>query len=134
MNVHGSRAFAGIVEKNRRSYRFVSPTITSLAFAAVILVLLALHCPAAFGQANVQGKWQTLSSQMPINPIHIALLHTGKILVVPGSGNDGTQTTYRWGLWDYKTNTMTTSGTYSWDMFCNAMVTLPDGRAFIVGG
>lgn len=34
------------------------------------------------------GQWSTLSYTMPINPIHAALLRTGKILVVSGSGND----------------------------------------------
>src|ERR1700730_9363627 len=33
------------------------------------------------------GLWSTLSQTMPINPIHAALLHTGKLLVLSGSGN-----------------------------------------------
>ena len=38
-------------------------------------------------QVNVQGQWQTLPNLMPINPVHAALLHNGKVLVVSGSGN-----------------------------------------------
>ncbi|HKT68086.1 MAG TPA: hypothetical protein VJP83_01555, partial [Terriglobales bacterium] len=34
------------------------------------------------------GQWSTLPYTMPINPIHAALLHTGKVLIVAGSGND----------------------------------------------
>src|SRR6202166_2857653 len=106
--------------------------LTSLLAAA--LALIAPFCaPAAQGQANVQGKWQTVPVQMPINPIHTALLSNGKILVVSGSGNNPPQTTYSVGVWDPSTNTMTTQ-TQSWDMFCNGMIVLPDGRPFIMGG
>ena len=45
--------------------------------------------PAAFGQANVQGQWSRLSNSMRINPIHVALLSNGKLLVIAGSGNCG---------------------------------------------
>src|SRR6185312_13385391 len=34
------------------------------------------------------GQWSTLPYTMPINPIHASLLHTGKVLLVAGSGND----------------------------------------------
>src|ERR1700746_2474046 len=34
------------------------------------------------------GQWSTLPYTMPINPVHAALLHTGKILITAGSGND----------------------------------------------
>ena len=39
------------------------------------------------GQVQTIGKWSTMSQTMPINPIHVALLANGKILVVAGSGN-----------------------------------------------
>ena len=100
----------------------------------IAAIALLLTCaPMAHGQANVQGTWQTLPTLMPINPVHTALLNNGKILVVSGSGNYPAQTTYMVGLWDPSNNTVTT-GTQSWDMFCNGMIVLPDGRAFIVGG
>ena len=70
---------------------------------------------------------------MPINPIHTALMSNGKILVVSGSGNYPPQTIYNVGVWDPSTNTITTQ-TQSWDMFCNGMIVLPDGRPFIMGG
>ena len=55
---------------------------------AVLWLFIALGAvaPGAWGQADVQGQWSTLSYTMPINPIHVALLHNGKILVVTGSG------------------------------------------------
>jgi Domain of unknown function (DUF1929)/Legume lectin domain/PKD domain len=106
--------------------------LTSLLIA--VLALTAAFCtPTAHGQANVQGTWQTVSTQMPINPIHTALLSNGKILIVSGSGNYPAQTIYNVGVWDPSNNTITTQ-TQSWDMFCNGMIVLPDGRPFIMGG
>ena len=54
-----------------------------------LLVSMALcgFQATGWGQANVQGKWSTLSNTMPINPIHVVLLNSGKLLVVAGSGN-----------------------------------------------
>src|SRR5437870_5753761 len=40
------------------------------------------------GTAAQQGQWYTLPYTMPTNPVHAALLHTGKVLIVSGSGND----------------------------------------------
>src|SRR6202166_1532612 len=105
----------------------------TLLLVATLVLTAACYAPVAQAQANVQGAWQTVSTQMPINPIHTALLSNGKILVVSGSGNYPVQTTYYVGVWDPSTNTMTTQ-TQSWDMFCNGMIVLPDGRPFIMGG
>ena len=52
----------------------------------LLLLLVGVSTPGLMGQAQTVGKWTTLSYTMPINPIHIALLHNGKILVVAGSG------------------------------------------------
>jgi hypothetical protein len=79
------------------------------------------------------GRWDTLPSSMPINPVHIALMHTGKVLVVSGSGNDPDNKDLQAGVWDPKTHTIKTFK-ISWDMFCNGMVVLPSGRPFVLGG
>ena len=105
-----------------------------LGFTVFLLAVVVLHSPSSFGQSNVIGKWLTLSTQMPINPIHTALMANGKILVVSGSGNYPVQTTFMVGVWDPSTNTFTNGPNQSWDMFCNGMVVLPDGRPFIMGG
>jgi uncharacterized protein YjdB len=83
--------------------------------------------------AGAQGQWQTLPYTMPINPIHMALMHTGKVLVVAGSGNLPGGTPFEWALWDPQAGTITQQ-TVPWDMFCNGMVVLPDGKPFIFGG
>ena len=49
--------------------RSASPSTLLLTAAAVIFTLL-LHAPATLAQANVQGTWQTVPTQMPINPVH----------------------------------------------------------------
>src|SRR3984893_5733666 len=102
-------------------------------FVIAALAALAFQVAPAMGQANVQGAWQTSPTLMPINPVHTCLMADGKILVVSGSGNYPAQTTFMVGVWDPSNNTMTTQ-TQGWDMFCNGMVVLPDGRPYIMGG
>jgi hypothetical protein len=112
----------------------------------VILLLLLIRIPSAQGQAQTVGQWSTQSYTMPINPVHAALLSTGKVLIVAGSGNcPPTQSGCPLGppygpsnhsgalLLDPASGAMT-SYTLAWDMFCNGTVILPDGRPFILGG
>lgn len=88
------------------------------------------------------GLWTTLPQTMPINPIHAALLHTGKILVLSGSGNcppteagcpAGPQYSQGAALLDLSNDNVTTMPT-TWDMFCNGMSIMQDGRVLINGG
>jgi Domain of unknown function (DUF1929)/PKD domain len=100
---------------------------------SLILMTVCLLPAGVRGQANVTGQWQTLSAQMPINPIHLSLMHNGNVLVVSGSGNLPSDTDYMAGVWNPTTQTITTQP-LTWDMFCNGMIVLPDGRPFVVGG
>src|SRR5215469_16244388 len=112
------------------------PAFRGMKKAVVIVFagMLLLACvPRAAGQASTQGAWQTLQTQMPINPIHAALLHNGKVLIVSGSGNDPTNTNLQAAVFDPATQTVTTQNV-AWDMFCNGMLVLPDGRVFVNGG
>ncbi len=79
------------------------------------------------------GMWATLPFEMPINPVHVALMHTGKVLVIAGSGNDPDDKNFQAAVWDPKTYTIKTFQ-ITWDMFCNGMVILPDGRPLVLGG
>jgi hypothetical protein len=110
------------------------------------LLLLGMQVPRAMAQANVQGQWSTLSDSAPINPVHAALLSSGKVLIVAGSGNCppgriGCPTGAPYGppngsgaaLYDPKSGSFTPFS-LSWDMFCNSMVLLPNGSALIAGG
>jgi hypothetical protein len=114
-------------------YRTISSS--RLLLASVLLVGWGafLFAPPTWSQANVQGQWQTLSYTMPINPVHAALLNNGKILIVSGSGNVPTNTAFKAALLNLTAGTVTTQS-IGWDMFCNGMVVLPDGRVFVVGG
>src|ERR1700681_4752901 len=127
------RGNTGIINKSWAA-RLLSGCTKQIWVLAAI-TLLAACAPMARGQANLQGTWKTLPSPslMSINPIHTALMSNGKILVVSGSGNYPAQTNFYVGVWDPSNNTVT-SRTQSWDMFCNGMILLPDGRPFIIGG
>jgi len=109
--------------------RFVSRAAKSLA----VLFVPALAVCLAAAQSNVTGQWTTITTSMPINPVHVAMLHTGKILVVSGSGNVPTNTNYQAGTWDPIANTIATQPV-AWDMFCNGMSILPNGQPLIAGG
>src|ERR1700689_3687807 len=106
---------------------------TNALFILMVIAGLSLAAPPGMGQANVTGQWQTLPYTMPINPVHAALLYNGEVLVVSGSGNYPPQTTYQWAIWNPQAGTITVQ-TAAWDMFCDGMVVLPDGRPFVLGG
>jgi len=116
------------------------PALLRLSWQAKTLAVMALagilslaYVPGAGAQASVQGQWQTLPNLMPINPVHAALLHNGNVLVVSGSGNLPTNTNLQAAIFDPTTGTIITQPV-NWDMFCNGMVVLSDGRAFVNGG
>src|SRR5439155_13015138 len=92
-----------------------------------VLVAQPISLPSNF------GKWTTLPNTMPINPVHVALMRDGKVLIVAGSGNDGGNTNFDAAVWDPQSRALFTQP-LAWDMFCNGMVMLRDGRAFINGG
>ncbi len=102
-------------------------------YAVALLLMFSIATSAALAQANVHGQWSTLPYLMPINPVHVALMYNGKVLVVSGSGNDPSNHNLRAAVWDPAAGTITVQ-TIAWDMFCNGMVVLPDGRPFINGG
>jgi galactose oxidase-like protein/PKD domain-containing protein len=97
------------------------------------LGLAGLGARAGLAQTIVVGQWQTVPYLMPINPVHLAVMHNGKVLIVSGSGNLPTETNFRAAVWDPQANTITTQP-LGWDMFCNGMVILADGRVFVNGG
>ena len=119
------------------------------------LLLLGMLAPTALmAQANVQGQWSTLPALMPINPVHVALLPllpkgvtVNKVLIIAGSGNCppsqgppcpagppyGPSNNSGAAIYDPAAGTFT-QFTLASDFFCNGMVLLPDGRAFIDGG
>ena len=74
----------------------------------LLSLLLSAHlCSSAMAQ-TAQGQWKTLPYLMPINPIHMALMNNGKVLIVAGSGNVPTNINYEAAVWDPRTGTITT--------------------------
>ena len=76
------------------------PRVRWLAGFLFVLLLSGLAAPRGVGaQLNVTGQWSTLPYLVPINPIHVALLNNGKVLIVAGSENDPSVTTYKYAVW-----------------------------------
>src|SRR2546428_6377275 len=115
------------------------PIVGKPTWAAVVEVIVLLvgltnwSSQSLQAQAGTVGRWQTLANQVPINPVHVALMNNGKVLIVAGSGNVATETNFQAAVWDPASQTFQTQP-LGWDMFCNGMVTLHDGRVFINGG
>jgi hypothetical protein len=84
------------------------------------------------------GYWQTITppAGLRVNAVHTALLQTGKLLIIAGSGNN--QQYFEAGsfktlLWDPVTGKGKLIPTPS-DMFCGGHAFLPDGKLLVVGG
>lgn len=123
-----------------------------LGIGAVAL-LAGLNAPAAIGFAQERyhewkiaqpgyraeyGSWTQVDipERFRTNAIHAALLHTGKVLIVAGSGNE--QKKFDKGsfdtvLWDPARNTYKKIPTPV-DFFCAGHAQLPDGRLLVAGG
>ena len=123
----------------RASFRFAQTTLA-------LFLGLGAAIPNVWAQASVQGQWSTLNYTMTINPIHVALMHNGKILVTAGSGNcpasqSGCPSGPPYGGGNHSgavlldpAGSSITQLSIGWDIFCNGMTALPDGRILIVGG
>ncbi|MEV0254368.1 kelch motif-containing protein [Streptomyces sp. NPDC050732] len=116
-------------------------------------LLVGLNAPAALSFAEEQyyeykisqpgykkkyGSWKQVAipKEYRTNAIHAALLHTGKVLIVAGSGNE--QKKFDSGsfdtvLWDPKNDTFKKIPTPE-DFFCSGHAQLPDGRLLVAGG
>src|SRR4051812_8037907 len=82
------------------------------------------------------GTWSTNATPSPVRGIHVAVLQTGKVLLVAGSGNnrgafDAGQ--FKTSTWDPTSDTFTAVDT-PWDAFCAGHAQLADGRLLVAGG
>ncbi|MEV6326871.1 kelch motif-containing protein [Streptomyces sp. NPDC051909] len=121
--------------------------------SGAVLVLAALNAPAAVSFASEKyhaykiaqpeymkkyGSWGVVAvpEQYKVNAIHAALLHTGKVLLIAGSGNNQKKFdagTFETVLWDPVKNTFKKIDTPE-DFFCSGHTQLPDGRLLVAGG
>ncbi|MGZ4200600.1 MAG: galactose oxidase, partial [Thermoleophilaceae bacterium] len=84
------------------------------------------------------GHWSVLPvpASMRVNAVHAALLYTGKVLIIAGSGNNiGNFNAGKFEslLYDPKTDSFKKISTPT-DMFCGGHAFLPDGKLLIAGG
>ena len=85
------------------------------------------------------GHWDIVDvpEKYRINTIHAALLHTGKVLLVAGSGQQRRSNfdakTFDTVLWDPVKNTFKNIPTPN-DLFCAGHTQLPDGKLLVAGG
>ena len=134
-------------------YRPSPQTRKTAIGVAAFVVLAAMNGPAAVGFAEhsyhqykinqpgykaMYGHWDLVDvpRQYRINSIHAALLHTGKVLLIAGSGNN--EKNFRAGtfqsvLWDPAHNTFKEIATPK-DMFCGGHAQLPNGQLLVAGG
>lgn len=88
------------------------------------------------GTACTKGSWSVVSTPSPVRSIHSAVLQTGKVLLISGSGNDPdafAAGTFTSALFDPVDGTFQTIPTPA-DLFCAGHVQLPDGRVLVMGG
>ena len=91
--------------------------------------------PAA-GAPELVGRWDVLETDLPIRAIHSTLLHDGRLLLIAGSGNDGSlfaSGSFRAVVLDPDTGAFKEIPV-PYDMFCAGHVTLPDGKVLLAGG
>ncbi|MFJ5834040.1 galactose oxidase-like domain-containing protein [Streptomyces sp. NPDC093089] len=135
------------------SYRPSKKFKKTLLGSAAVLLLAALNAPAAVSFAEEKyhaykiaqpeymrrfGSWDEVAVPAPyrVNAIHAALLHTGKVLLIAGSGNSQKNFdagTFESVLWDPAQNTFKKIPTPE-DFFCSGHSQLPDGRLLVAGG
>ncbi|WP_405617601.1 DUF1929 domain-containing protein [Streptomyces sp. NBC_01511] len=121
--------------------------------AAVVVVVAGMNGPAMWRFGSEQyhdykinrpdykaanGHWDFLDvpSKFKINSIHASLLHTGKVLLIAGSGNNQKNfdaNKFESILWDPATNDFKMIPTPK-DMFCSGHTQLPDGKLLVAGG
>ncbi|HLE53298.1 MAG TPA: galactose oxidase-like domain-containing protein [Anaerolineales bacterium] len=90
-----------------------------------------LHDPAR------SGAWQAIQHRFKHLPIHMALLHTGKVLAFGGSGNDPDRLAdpYPAEIFDPQTGEVhSLNQPLGGDLFCAGHTFLADGRLLVAGG
>ncbi len=122
-----------LVKPGTKSVSLQNLSLSLMVGLIVAVLVMGASATSSYAQANVTGQWQTLPTTIPINPVHVALMYNGQVLIVSGSGNYPVNTNWAAAIWNPGTDTITTMPV-DFDMFCNGMIVLPDGRPFVIGG
>jgi hypothetical protein len=121
----------------RKPHIFSQSPCSRSAAAAVALLAAAISLSVCLDNASAQspvtdGQWTTLPYEMPINPVHVGLLHTGKVVVIAGTEAGADEIPVA-AVWDPQAGTIIVQELL-WDIFCSGMAALPDGRFLVAGG
>ncbi|MFF0576877.1 galactose oxidase-like domain-containing protein [Streptosporangium saharense] len=129
----------------------------NLVVAGIVTAVVGVNLPAVAGFAQREwheyqinrddykashGHWSFLNvpDRFKVNAIHAALLRTGKVLIVAGSGNNIVnfdKGTFNTVLWDPSRPGQPDEFKHvdtPVDLFCSGHVMLPDGKLLIAGG
>lgn len=85
----------------------------------------------------IKGTWEPIQFKFNHLPVHMALLHTGKVLSLGGSANDraNLDKPFRAELWDPQSGQLKdVAQDLAGDIFCCGHTALPDGRLLVSGG
>lgn len=110
--------------------------VNGQALAEPVSAKVAHYYSHLQSQKEQYGVWDVTTNPSPVRSIHAALLHTGKVLLIAGSGNELEQfeaKSFRSVLWDPKTEKFTEVPT-PWDAFCAGHTFLADGNLLVAGG
>lgn len=83
--------------------------------------------------AATQGLWELLPCDSQVLAVHGAVMHTGKVAFLSGSGNNLNNHIYRAVVWDYENGGFKAITTPT-DIFCAGHAFLSDGRLLVAGG
>lgn len=87
---------------------------------------------------SLVGMWEPITSRFNHLPVHVALLRTGKVLAIGGSGNDPRNEgrPFRAEIWDpaHGGDGREVGTDVQADLFCSGHASLPDGRILVAGG
>jgi hypothetical protein len=128
------------LEKKAHTADFLTITCDAIwrvnVLVIICLCVLDAASEKALAQAQVTGQWALLSYTMPVNPIHVGLMHTGQVLIVAGSENNPVNhnKTSKAAVWDLGGGKITRTRDLNWAVFCNGWAFFPDGRCFVIGG
>jgi hypothetical protein len=119
--------------------------LRAVTLFTIFLGALDISSQMGIGQtatSAITGRWDTMPYKMPINPIHVGLMHTGQVLIVAGSEDDPSLhkiKSSKAAVWDLNggniaNGKITRTKDLTWDVFCNGWAFFPDGRCFVIGG
>lgn len=130
------------VKRRRLVYGAVGATAVLAANAPVVTAFASRQVHKFLitrpGYERHHGRWQTLvfPAGKRVNSVHAALLNTGEVMLMAGSGNDqqaSNSHTYRTLLWNPTTNGLKLVPTPA-DVFCGGHAFLSNGNLLIAGG